>query len=71
VVPQLGHGDVLDAVHHLMLFALDLLTPGRIEVDVNAEYIHSLYWYDNLPDILAGEPGDDGAAATGEKDHEC
>lgn len=70
MVPGLGHGDVLDAVHHLMHFALDLLTPRRIEEHVDAEYITSMEWYDTLPEILAGELGDDGATATGEDDFE-
>ena len=54
MVPQLGHGNVLDAVRHLMHFAFDLLKPGRIEEHVNAEYITSLEWYNTLPEILAG-----------------
>ena len=39
-IPELGFGNVLDAVRHLMCFALDLLE-GKIE-DVDAEYINSL-----------------------------
>lgn len=64
---QLGCGDVLGAVHHLMCFALDILTPGRIDEYVDVEYINSSGWFDTLPEILAGKPGD-GAAATGEED---
>ncbi|CAM9571173.1 unnamed protein product [Ascophyllum nodosum] len=53
-VPDLGYGDVLDAVRHLLRLALDLMTAGRIDEDVDAEYIHALEWYHTLPNVLAG-----------------
>ena len=57
----------MDAVHHLMYFALNLMTSGRIDDVVDAEYINSLEWYHSLPEILAGEVDkDDGVAARGE-----
>lgn len=46
-----------------MLFALDFLLPGRIDEDVDAEYINSLSKFDTLPEILAGQRGN-GAVAT-------
>lgn len=57
MVPALGFGGVLDAVRYLMCFALDLVTPRRLEETVNAEYITSLQWYHTLSAILcnAGE----------------
>ncbi|CAM9827660.1 unnamed protein product [Ascophyllum nodosum] len=59
-VPDLGYGDVLDAVRHLMCFALDLMTPGKIDERADPEYIRALEWYHTLPDVLAGGPeGDD------------
>ena len=59
-VPDLGYGDVLDAVRHLLCFALDLMTPGKIDEKADAEYIHALEWYHTLPDVLAGgAEGDD------------
>ena len=62
---------MIDAVHHLMCFALDLMTSGRIDDVVDAEYINSLEWFRTLPDILAGEAdGDSGVAAGGEEDLE-
>ena len=58
---------MMDAVHHLMYFALNLMTSGRIDDVVDAEYINSLEWYHSLPEILAGEVDkDDGVAARGE-----
>lgn len=64
MVPALGFGDVLDAVRYLMCFALDLMTPGRLEEIVNAEYVDSLEWFHTLPEILAGEAdGENGAPA--------
>ena len=66
-VPELGYCDAIDAVNHLMCFALNLMTSGRIDDVVDAEYINSLEWYRTLPDILAGEVDkDDGVAARGE-----
>ena len=59
-VPELGFGNVLDAVRHLMCFALDLLE-RKIE-DVDAEYINSLAWYRALPEVLAGSADDEGEA---------
>ena len=57
---------MLDAVHHLLCFALDLLT-GNIEDVVDAEYIYSLEWYYILPEILAGDADeDDKVQASGE-----
>ncbi|CAM9827730.1 unnamed protein product [Ascophyllum nodosum] len=53
-VPHLGYGGVLDAVRHLLCFALDLMTPGKIDKEVCAEYIHALEWYHTMPDVLAG-----------------
>ena len=54
-----------------MCFALDLMTSGRIDDVVDAEYINSLEWFRTLPDILAGEAdGDSGVAAGGEEDLE-
>ena len=53
-VPDLGYGDVVDAVRHLLCFALDLMTVGKIDEKAGAEYIHALEWYHTLPDVLAG-----------------
>lgn len=58
-VPELGYGEVLDAVRHLLCFALDLLTAGKIDEEVDAEYIHSLEWYNAMPGVLSGEADDD------------
>ena len=61
----------MDAVHHLMCFALDLMTSGRIDDIVDAEYINSLEWYRTLPEILAGEADEDnGVEVRGEEDVE-
>lgn len=54
-VPELGFGGVLDGVRHMMSFALDLMTPGKIEEDVDAEYINGFEWYHTLPEVLAVE----------------
>lgn len=57
-VPELGFGDVLDGVRHLLRFALDLLTVGRIDEIVDPEYVQDLDWYDTLPGIVgANEDG--------------
>lgn len=53
-VPHLGQNDVLDGVHHLLSFALDLMTVGYIDQEVDSEYIQGLAWYHTLPGILAG-----------------
>lgn len=53
-VPALGFGEVLDGVRHLLSFALDLLTVGRIDEEVDADYIHNFEWYRTLPEILGG-----------------
>lgn len=53
VVPSQGHNDVLDAVHHLLTFALDLLTPGSLEDVADSAYVRNLDWYEELPSILA------------------
>lgn len=52
-IPDLGRSDVCDAVHHILYFALDLLTAGRNDTQVDREYIHSLHWYRTLPKVLA------------------
>lgn len=57
-MPELGFVDVLDGVRHLLTFALDLLTVGLIDEQVDSEYIQGLEWYGTLPGILAGD--DDG-----------
>ena len=62
------YGDELDAVYHLMCFALDLLTLGGIEIVVDAEYINSSEWYHSLPKMLSSEADEDGVPARGE-DH--
>ena len=49
----------MDAIHHLMCFALDLMTSGRIDDVVDAAYINSFEWYHSLPEILAGEADED------------
>lgn len=51
-VPELGFGAVLDGVRHLLCLALDLLTVGRIDEEVDSEYIQRLRWYDALPGVL-------------------
>ena len=56
-VPQLGGGDVLDGVRHLLSFALDVLTPGQIDREVDTEHIQSRAWYNTLPGVLAGNEG--------------
>lgn len=48
----MGCGDVSDATHNLLHFALDLLTVGRIDTLVDRAYIHSFGWYGRLPMIL-------------------
>lgn len=53
-VPPLGYGDVLDAVHHLLHFALQLLTAGRLDEIVDSEYIDNLEWFDDLSRVLSG-----------------
>lgn len=55
-IPEVGHGDVPNAVHHLLYFALDLLTAGRIDTQVDREYIHGLDWYGRILNILAHSP---------------
>lgn len=52
VVPDLGYGEVLDGVHHLMHFALDLLTVGKIDEVVDSAYINDLEWYHALSHVL-------------------
>lgn len=49
----MGYGDVSDAAHHLLHFALDLLTVGLIDTLVDRAYIHSFEWYSRLPMIVA------------------
>ena len=61
-----GCSDVLDAVHQLVFSALDVLTSGRIDDIVDAEYINSLEWYRTLHEILSGESDEDGIQARGE-----
>lgn len=53
-VPELGFGDVSDGVRHLLLFALDLLTVGQIDAEVNSDYVQGLGWYHTLTGVLAG-----------------
>ena len=53
-VPEPGFGDVLDGVRHLLRFALDLLTVGRIDESVDADYIQHFEWYDTLSGVLEG-----------------
>lgn len=64
-VPELGFGDVLDGVRHMMSFALDLMTPGKIEEDVDAEYIDSFEWYHTLPEVLAVEADEENEVPNG------
>lgn len=52
VVPDLGYGEVLDGVHHLMHLALDLLTVGKIDEVVDSAYINGLEWYHALSHVL-------------------
>lgn len=54
-VPDLGYGDVLDSVRHLLCLALDLLTVGRIDEEIDSEYVRGLEWYSILPTVLAGD----------------
>lgn len=53
-VPALGYGEVTDAMHRLLHFALDLLTAGRLDEIVDREYIYNLEWYEGLPSVLSG-----------------
>lgn len=53
-MPELGFTDVLDGVCHLLTFALDLLTVGLIDEQVDSEYVQGLEWYRTLPGDLAG-----------------
>lgn len=56
-MPGLGFTDVLDGVRHLLSFALDLMTVGLIDQEVDSEYIQGLEWYHTLPGVLAGSEG--------------
>lgn len=49
----------------MMCFALDLMTAGKIEEDVDAEYIDSLGWYHTLPEVLAVEADEENGVANG------
>lgn len=51
-VPQLGHGPVVDAVHHLLHLALSVHTAGHIEEIVDADYVTGLHWYNEVSDTL-------------------
>lgn len=57
-MPELGFGGVLDGVRHLLRFALDLMTVGFIDDEVNSEYIQELEWYDVLPGVLGDNESD-------------
>lgn len=52
-VPDQGYGDVLDGVRCLLLFALDLLTVGRIDQQVDSAYVNALEWYHTLSEVFA------------------
>lgn len=56
-VPDEGFGVVLDGVRHLLRFALDLLTVGRLDERVDSEYVQDFGWYHTLPGILAANEG--------------
>lgn len=53
-IPALSNNEVLNAVHHLLQFAADVLTMGNIELVVRGEYIRNLHWYHELDHMLAG-----------------
>lgn len=57
-VPHLGYGQVIDGVHHMLHFALDLLTIGKIDEVVDSEYINGLEWYRALSGVLEGDEND-------------
>lgn len=47
-LPPLGHGDVTDAHHHILRFAMNLLLVGRGEHKIDLEYINGLRWYNAM-----------------------
>lgn len=53
-VPDEGNGDVVDAIRHMLEFALELLGTGHLNGVVDSEYVQSLHWYKSLPAVLAG-----------------
>lgn len=55
-VPILGQGAILDAFHHLLRFAMELMTVGSLDDIVSGEYVSSLGWYQALPGMLASPP---------------
>lgn len=54
-MPPLGLGEILDAVHHLLDFALQLLTAGRLDEIVDRDYMDNLEWFEELSDVLSGD----------------
>lgn len=42
----------MDGVHHMMHFALDLLTVGKIDEVVDSAYIDDLEWYNVLTGVF-------------------
>lgn len=53
-VPGEGNGDVVEAIRHMLEFALELLGTGHLSGVVDSEYVQSLHWYKSLPAVLAG-----------------
>ena len=52
-VPEEGNGAVVEAIRHMLEFALELLDAGNLDDVVNSEYVQSLPWYKSLPTVLS------------------
>ena len=53
-VPDEGNGAVVEAIRHMLEFALELLGTGNLSGVVDSEYVQGLHWYKSLPAVLAG-----------------
>lgn len=47
---------MFDAIRHLLVFALKLMTTGILDEEVDGEYVQGLDWYDALIAVLDVKP---------------